>query len=56
MPSIKKLLLAALLLPMLLFNFTANAQKFAPFPVMQQNWKYEYKPFQMVGNLYYVGT
>ena len=56
MTSIKNPLRLVLLAAFLFFGFVANAQKFAPFPVMQQNWKYDYKPFQVVGNLYYVGT
>jgi metallo-beta-lactamase class B len=56
MTPIKKYLQLMLLAAFLLFGLVANAQKFAPFPVMQQNWRYDYKPFQVVGNLYYVGT
>lgn len=56
MTPIKKHLQLVLLGAILLCSLFANAQKFALFPVMQQNWKYEYKPFQIVGNLYYVGT
>ncbi|GAB2973283.1 subclass B3 metallo-beta-lactamase BJP-1 [Mucilaginibacter puniceus] len=57
MTPIKKQLQLMFLAAFLLFGLVAKAQqKFAPFPVMQQNWRYEYKPFQVVGNLYYVGT
>jgi metallo-beta-lactamase class B len=56
MTPTKKYLQLVLLAAFLFYGFAANAQKFAPFPVMQQNWRYEYKPFQVVGNLYYVGT
>jgi len=32
------------------------AQKLIPPPVFQDNWTYDYDPFRIVGNLYYVGT
>ena len=56
MTPIKKYLQLVLLAAFLFSGLITNAQKFAPFPVMQQNWRYDYKPFQVVGNLYYVGT
>jgi metallo-beta-lactamase class B len=37
-------------------SFCSMAQKLIPPPIMQANWSYDYKPFRMVGNLYYVGT
>ncbi len=57
MTPVKKIKQLVILAAILFCGLFAKAQqKFAPFPVMQQNWRYEYKPFQIVGNLYYVGT
>jgi len=57
MQPIKKspqLLLLTLALSFIsVFSF---AQKFATPPVMSADWSKDYKPFRIVGNLYYVGT
>src|ERR1700749_2490366 len=58
MPTFKKTLQIVLLIAGLSFiGFTLYGQKkYATPPVMQADWSKDYKPFRIVGNLYYVGA
>jgi metallo-beta-lactamase class B len=40
----------------LLAGLQAQGQKLIPPPFVTKEWQMEYKPFRIVGNLYYVGT
>jgi len=57
MHPIKRPLRLLLLIVGLSFVSTFSfAQKFAKLPVMSADWSVDYKPFRIVGDLYYVGT
>lgn len=51
-PFQKRLLAAGLLLA----GFCSTAQTLIPPPVVQEKWSWDYAPFRIAGNLYYVGT
>lgn len=51
--SLKKILL---LISLLFINFLASAQKPTPPANAHPEWSQPYPPFQIAGNLYYVGT
>ena len=57
MKKSKRLLLIILLVSDLsLVSFFSSAQNGIHEPISQPEWTREYKPFRIVGNLYYVGT
>src|SRR5215213_11417271 len=55
MPVFKRLTIAIVII-LCLFGNQATAQKLIPPPFVTKEWQMEYKPFRIVGNLYYVGT
>jgi metallo-beta-lactamase class B len=56
MPELKKSLTLIAIIHCLLFSHRAIAQKLIPPPFTTKEWEQEYRPFRLVGNLYYVGT
>jgi len=41
---------------MLAVGAASRAQQLIPLPFVKEEWKTDYEPFRIVGNLYYVGT
>src|SRR5476651_1454916 len=57
MHHLKKPLTIAFIATVLLFAaLCVNAQKLVTPPGIKKEWSVDYKPFRIVGNLYYVGT
>jgi len=52
----KNLPVIAITVFLLLFWFSAAAQQKVTTPFVQEDWKKNYEPFRIAGNLYYVGT
>jgi metallo-beta-lactamase class B len=48
--------IAIVIILCLFSNLKILAQKLVPPPFVTKEWQMEYKPFRIVGNLYYVGT
>lgn len=56
MPALKRSANAIAIIICLLFSRQVIAQKLIPPPFVLKEWEMEYRPFRIVGNLYYVGT
>ena len=56
MPAFKRSPNAIAIIICLFFSHQAIAQKLVPPPFVLREWEMEYRPFRIVGNLYYVGT
>jgi metallo-beta-lactamase class B len=56
MPAFKRSSNAIAIILCLFFGSQVIAQKLIPPPFVQKEWEMEYRPFRIVGNLYYVGT
>jgi metallo-beta-lactamase class B len=53
---VQKLKMVSLLISFVCIGFWASAQKVAQSANTDPNWSKPYPPFQIAGNLYYVGT
>jgi len=52
----KNLQLAVFTVSLSLISLLSVAQNAKSLPVFQENWTWDYQPFRICGNLYYVGT